>query len=41
MWITDALAKRFPLFHVKQMEPIFLKQAEVLVVVALAPADRA
>src|SRR4051812_5174694 len=27
----DALAKRFPLFHVKQMEAIFVKQAGVLV----------
>src|SRR3954454_16754772 len=26
----DALAKRFPLFHVKQMEEGFLKQAELL-----------
>ncbi len=32
---VDALAKRFPLFHVKQMEPIFLKQAEVLVAAAV------
>jgi predicted phosphate transport protein (TIGR00153 family) len=28
---VDALAKRFPLFHVKQMEPMFIRQAEVLV----------
>ena len=28
---VDALAKRFPLFHIKQMEPIFVKQTEVLV----------
>ena len=28
---VDALAKRFPLFHISQMEPIFLKQADVLV----------
>ena len=28
---VDALAKRFPLFHIRQMEPIFLKQADVLV----------
>ena len=28
---VDALAKRFPLFHVKQMEPMFLRQTEVLV----------
>src|SRR3954470_23063186 len=27
----DALAKRFPLFHIKQMQPEFLKQNEVLV----------
>ena len=27
----DALAKRFPLFHVRQMDPVFLKQAELLV----------
>ena len=27
----DALAKRFPLYHVKQMEPIFQKQTGVLV----------
>src|SRR5262245_62868183 len=27
----DALAKRFPLFHVKQMEPNFVKQADLLV----------
>src|SRR5215211_4438295 len=27
----DALAKRFPLFHVKQMEEGFLKQADLLV----------
>jgi uncharacterized protein Yka (UPF0111/DUF47 family) len=27
----DALAKRFPLFHIRQMEPIFLQQAELLV----------
>ena len=28
---VDALAKRFPLFHIKQMEPVFVRQAEVLV----------
>lgn len=28
---VDALAKRFPLFHIKQIEPMFLKQADVLV----------
>src|SRR5438067_10481732 len=27
---VDALAKRFPLFHVKMMEPTFVKQTEVL-----------
>src|SRR5436190_6584516 len=27
----DALAKRFPLFHVKQMEPGFVQQADLLV----------
>src|SRR4051812_48756675 len=27
----DALAKRFPLFHVKSMEPLFEQQADVLV----------
>jgi uncharacterized protein Yka (UPF0111/DUF47 family) len=28
---VDALAKRFPLFHIKAMEPTFLKQTQVLV----------
>src|SRR5882724_228177 len=28
---VDALAKRFPLFHVKQMEEGFVKQADLLV----------
>ncbi|HYO10325.1 MAG TPA: DUF47 family protein [Tepidisphaeraceae bacterium] len=36
----DALAKRFPLFHVKQMEPVFVRQADLLLeatkVVAIA-----
>src|SRR5882672_9081604 len=27
---VDALAKRFPLFHVKEMEPTFVKQTDVL-----------
>src|SRR6478672_4246947 len=27
----DALAKRFPLFHVKEMEPVFVQQADLLV----------
>lgn len=32
----DALAKRFPLYHVKCMEPGFVKQAEILVEAAIA-----
>src|SRR6476469_5836109 len=28
---VDALAKRFPLFHIKVMEPMFIRQVEVLV----------
>ncbi len=28
---VDALAKRFPLFHIEQMHPIFVEQAKVLV----------
>jgi len=32
----DALAKRFPLYHVKCMNPAFVKQTEVLVEAALA-----
>ena len=32
----DALAKRFPLYHVKAMEPSFIKQTEVLVEATLA-----
>src|SRR3954451_4128967 len=32
----DALAKRFPLFHVSAMEPDFQKQADVLVEAAIA-----
>src|SRR5215217_3011696 len=35
----DALAKRFPLFHVKAMEPDFAKQADVLVEAALAVSE--
>src|SRR3954463_15178078 len=31
---VDPLAKRFPLFHVKAMEAIFVKQTEVLVAAA-------
>lgn len=32
----DALGKRVPLFHIKQMEPQFLKQTDVLVAAAQA-----
>ena len=32
----DALAKRVPLFHVKEMQPDFLKQTDVLVAATLA-----
>lgn len=32
----DALAKRFPLYHVKVMDPAFIKQTEVLVEAAIA-----
>jgi uncharacterized protein len=32
----DALAKRFPLYHVKSMEASFIKQTEVLVEAAIA-----
>jgi uncharacterized protein len=28
---VDALAKRFPLFHIEQMHPVFIEQAKVLV----------
>ncbi len=35
----DALAKRFPLYHVKAMEPAFVKQTEVLVDATLALRD--
>ena len=35
----DALAKRFPLFHVKAMEPDFEKQADVLVQAAVALSE--
>src|SRR5678815_4553933 len=35
----DALAKRFPLFHVKSMEPTFVLQAEVLVQAATAVSE--
>src|SRR6185437_14083580 len=33
----DALAKRFPLFHISAMEPEFQKQADILV--GVAPLD--
>jgi hypothetical protein len=33
---VDALAKRFPLFHVTAMEPAFVKQAEVLIAATMA-----
>ena len=35
----DALAKRFPLFHVKAMEPVFLKQTDVLLAATEAVAE--
>ena len=35
----DALAKRFPLFHVTTMEPEFQKQADVLVEAAVAVSE--
>ena len=35
----DALAKRFPLFHVSSMEPEFQKQADILVEAAVALAE--
>ena len=35
----DALAKRFPLFHVRQMEPAFVQQAELLVDATKVVAD--
>ena len=35
----DALAKRFPLFHVKNMEPAFVQQTEVLVDASLAVSE--
>jgi uncharacterized protein len=36
---VDALAKRFPLFHVKAMEPVFVKQTEVLIAAAEAVSE--
>lgn len=35
----DALGKRFPLFHVKAMEPAFVKQTDVLVAATEAVRD--
>ena len=35
----DALAKRFPLFHVTRMDPLFEKQADVLVQATLALSE--
>ena len=32
----DALAKRFPMYHVNHMEPIFVKQTQVLIAAATA-----
>lgn len=36
---VDALAKRFPLYHVAAMEPAFLTQTDVLVEAAVALSD--
>jgi uncharacterized protein len=35
----DALAKRFPLFHIKTMEPAFERQADVLVQATVAVSE--
>jgi predicted phosphate transport protein (TIGR00153 family) len=35
----DALAKRFPLFHIKHMEPAFRQQTDVLVQAAVAVSE--
>src|ERR671914_925927 len=35
----DALAKRFPLFHVKSVEPIFVQQTDVLVQATVAVSE--
>ena len=35
----DALAKRFPLFHIKQMEKGFMKQAEILLEATIAASE--
>jgi hypothetical protein len=36
---VDALAKRFPLYHVQAMEPAFVKQTDVLVQAAIAVSE--
>lgn len=36
---VDALAKRFPLYHVQSMEPMFQKQTDVLVQAAVALSE--
>lgn len=36
---VDALAKRFKLYHVKQMDPVFVKQTEVLMQSAAALSE--
>jgi hypothetical protein len=36
---VDALAKRFPMYHVNHMEPLFLKQTHVLVAAATTLSD--
>jgi hypothetical protein len=38
---VDALAKRFPLFHVKKMEELFIKQTDVLLARATHKVDEA
>ena len=35
----DAVAKRFPLFHIKAMEPAFLQQADLLVQSTVAVSE--
>ena len=35
----DALAKRFPLFHVKSVEPVFEQQADLLVQATVAVSE--
>ncbi|HEY1629587.1 MAG TPA: DUF47 family protein, partial [Tepidisphaeraceae bacterium] len=36
---VDALAKRFPLYHVQEMEPAFVKQTDTLVQAAIAVSE--